>query len=40
MGTLLLLTKSLQPSAEVLPGLALLTHQVRILPPEGSVELF
>ena len=29
MGTVLLLTKALQPSAEVLPGLALLSHQVQ-----------
>ena len=36
MSTLLLLTNALQPSAEVLPGLALLGHQVRILPAEGS----
>ncbi|WP_445258401.1 winged helix-turn-helix domain-containing protein [Nocardioides aurantiacus] len=39
MGTLLLLTRALQPSAEVLPGLALLTHQVKILPAEGSALL-
>lgn len=39
MGTLLLLTKALQPSAEVLPGLALLTHSVKILPAEGSALL-
>ncbi len=39
MGTVLLLTKALQPSAEVLPGLALLTHQVRVLPAEGSALL-
>ena len=39
MGTLLLLTSALQPSAEVLPGLALLNHQVRILPAEGSALL-
>jgi len=39
MGTLLLLTSALQPSAEVLPGLALLGHQVRILPAEGSALL-
>jgi DNA-binding response OmpR family regulator len=39
MGTVLLLTKSLQPSADVLPGLALLTHQVRVLPAEGSALL-
>ena len=36
MGTLLLLTDALQPSADVLPGLALLSHQVKILPAEGS----
>jgi DNA-binding response OmpR family regulator len=36
VSTLLLLTSALQPSAEVLPGLALLGHQVRILPAEGS----
>jgi DNA-binding response OmpR family regulator len=39
MGTLLLLTGALQPSAEVLPGLALLNHQVKILPTEGSALL-
>ena len=39
MGTVLLLTNALQPSAEVLPGLALLTHQVKILPAEGSALL-
>ena len=39
MGTVLLLTKALQPSAEVLPGLALLNHQVKILPAEGSALL-
>jgi DNA-binding response OmpR family regulator len=39
MGTVLLLTKSLQASAEVLPGLALLTHQVRIMPGEGAALL-
>ena len=39
MSTVLLLTKALQPSAEVLPGLALLSHQVRILPAEGSALL-
>ncbi|KQT92248.1 transcriptional regulator [Marmoricola sp. Leaf446] len=39
MGTLLLLTKALQPSAEVLPGLALLSHSVKILPAEGSALL-
>ena len=36
MSTLLLLTSSLQPSADVLPALALLPHHVKILPAEGS----
>ncbi len=39
MSTLLLLTSALQPSADVLPGLALLGHQVKILPAEGSALL-
>ena len=39
MSTLLLLTGSLQSSADVLPGLALLGHQVKILPAEGSALL-
>ncbi len=39
MSTLLLLTSALQPSAEVLPGLGLLGHQVRVLPAEGSALL-
>jgi DNA-binding response OmpR family regulator len=39
MSTLLLLTSALQPSAEVLPALALLGHQVKILPSEGSALL-
>jgi DNA-binding response OmpR family regulator len=39
VSTLLLLTSALQPSAEVLPGLALLPHQVKILPAEGSALL-
>jgi DNA-binding response OmpR family regulator len=39
VSTLLLLTSTLQPSAEVLPGLALLPHQVRILPAQGSALL-
>ena len=39
MSALLLLTNALQPSAEVLPGLALLGHQVKILPAEGSALL-
>ncbi len=39
MSTLLLLTGSLQPSSEVLPGLGLLGHHVRILPAEGSALL-
>jgi len=36
MSQVLLLTSALQPSAEVLPALALLPHHVRILPGEGS----
>ncbi len=39
MRTLLLLTSTNQPSAEVLPALALLPHQVKILPAEGSALL-
>lgn len=39
MSTLLLLTSALQASADVLPGLALLGHQVKILPAEGSALL-
>jgi DNA-binding response OmpR family regulator len=39
MSTLLLLTSTTQPSAEVLPALALLPHHVRILPAEGSALL-
>jgi DNA-binding response OmpR family regulator len=39
MSTLLLLTSALQPSAEVLPALTLLPHQVKILPAEGSALL-
>jgi len=39
MSNVLLLTSALQPSAEVVPGLALLAHQVRILPAEGSALL-
>jgi DNA-binding response OmpR family regulator len=39
MSTLLLLTSALQPSAEVMPALALLGHQVKILPAEGSALL-
>ncbi len=39
MSTLLLLTSALQPSAEVLPALALLGHSVKILPAEGSALL-
>ena len=39
MSTLLLLTSALQPSIEVLPGLALLSHSVKILPAEGSALL-
>jgi DNA-binding response OmpR family regulator len=36
MAQLLLLTNALAPSAEVLPALGLLTHQVRILPAAAS----
>ncbi|MDQ1105535.1 DNA-binding response OmpR family regulator [Nocardioides zeae] len=39
MSALLLLTSALQPSVEVLPGLALLGHSVKILPAEGSALL-
>src|SRR3546814_3003627 len=39
MSPLLLLPRALQPSAEVLPGLALLSHGVKILPAEGSALL-
>jgi DNA-binding response OmpR family regulator len=36
VATLLLLTNALQPSAEVLPALGLLLHQVRVAPAEAS----
>ncbi len=36
MAQLLLLTHALQPSAEVLPALGLLLHQVRVAPAEAS----
>jgi DNA-binding response OmpR family regulator len=36
MARLLLLTNDLSPSAEVLPALGLLGHQVRVLPAEAS----
>ena len=39
MSTLLLLTSALQSSAEVMPALALLPHQVKVLPAEGSALL-
>ncbi|MGN6129393.1 MAG: winged helix-turn-helix transcriptional regulator [Nocardioidaceae bacterium] len=39
MGTLLLLTSTTQPSADVLPALALLPHPGRILPAEGRALL-
>ena len=39
MSTLLLLTSALQASTEVLPGLSLLSHQVKVLPAEGSALL-
>jgi len=36
MSALLLLTNALQPSAEVLPALGLLLHNVRVAPAEGA----
>ena len=39
MATLLLLTNAMSPSAEVLPGLALLGHTVRVAPLEVSALL-
>jgi len=39
VSTLLLLTNALQPSADILPALALLPHQVRIMPAEPTVLL-
>jgi DNA-binding response OmpR family regulator len=39
MSSLLLLTSTLEPSAEVLPALGLLPHTVKILPAEGSALL-
>ena len=39
MSSILLLTDALQPSAEVLPALSLLSHQVRVLPAQGSALL-
>ncbi|MGI8900425.1 MAG: winged helix-turn-helix transcriptional regulator [Nocardioides sp.] len=39
MSTILLLTSTMHPSAEVVPALALLPHQVKILPAEGSALL-
>ena len=36
MARLLLLTNALAPSAEVLPALGLLSHQVRIIPAEPT----
>ena len=39
MSSLLMLTSALQPSAEVLPALALLPHTVRVLPAEGTALL-
>jgi DNA-binding response OmpR family regulator len=39
VSALLMLTSALQPSAEVLPALALLSHQVRVLPAEGTALL-
>jgi hypothetical protein len=37
MAQLLLLTNALAPSAEVLPALGLLPHQIRVLPAEAAV---
>ncbi len=39
MSAILLLTSTTQPSVDVLPALALLPHQVKILPAEGSALL-
>ena len=39
MTNILLLTSAYQPSAEVIPGLALLAHPVKVLPAEGSALL-
>jgi DNA-binding response OmpR family regulator len=39
VSSLLLLTDALQPSAEVLPALGLLLHQVRVAPAEGPALL-
>src|SRR5680860_966528 len=39
MSTLLLLTSTLEPSASVLPALALLPHHVKIVPAVGSALL-
>jgi len=39
VSSLLLLTDALAPSAEVLPALGLLQHQVRILPADGAALL-
>ena len=39
MSTLLLLTSTLEPSASVLPALAVLPHQVKIVPAVGSALL-
>ena len=39
MGTLLLLTNALQPSAEIVPSLGLLAHHVRVAPAEASALL-
>lgn len=39
MSSLLLLTDALAPTAEVLPALGLLQHQVRVLPADGAALL-
>ncbi|MEO8330465.1 MAG: DNA-binding response regulator, partial [Candidatus Nanopelagicales bacterium] len=36
MARLLLLTHAVQPSAEVLPALGLLSHSVRVAPAEAA----
>ena len=39
MSSLLLLTDALAPTAEVLPALGLLQHQVRVMPADGAALL-
>jgi DNA-binding response OmpR family regulator len=40
MASLLMLTGSLESSVQILPGLALLPHQVRVMPAEASALLY